>query len=554
MNWKKIISDALKYIESNITKELTPEKIAKHLNVASSSFQQIFKAFCKLSLGEYIRNRRLSLAGEEILAGNDKIIDIAMRYNYDSQDGFDKAFKRFHGLTPTQARKKGAKLKSFAPLKIEISLYGGFEEEAFTAFVNADANTSDNSKFKNKMEIQEELKMIKDETMKYKAKATLFEISNETPITGERHGKTINAVITQIVDKVGNTNSPCQENLFATLSHKGFATHLVSRCLMSVDSPHTSEDKIKNIVMANLCNHKCLYTFENEGYNSFDKSFRNAINDISSKNKGSITTADFLLIAENIKNYCEEYYKKCPNEVSKVFFETEFYKNTASYVEDIINEIFPFLDYCFGSPYVEYYSKIFDDYKNEPTFIYDKEFDSLCSKLYHSDMTQHERNIIEAIRDVYIYELKILSAMDFCEKLRYSKNLEYISTEEAAFDWLEQVINSGRRLAKIDEIEKAVNRPNPCEECIKMMEDDLENDTDDHYDEVCTYLSDNDQWDHWYSEAIGKAIDVYCNDLNIVSGDDFAKALDITDEWGDGDFKKLERILEAKKHCYSIDW
>ena len=139
MNWTEIISDAIIYIESNITKELSTEKIAEYINVSPFYFQKGFSMLCDLSPAEYIRNRRLSIAGTEILAGNDKIIDIAMRYGYDSPDSFTKAFTRFHGLTPMQARKEGSTLKSFAPLKIKISLEGGYimdykiiRKEAFT--------------------------------------------------------------------------------------------------------------------------------------------------------------------------------------------------------------------------------------------------------------------------------------------------------------------------------------------------------------------------------------------------------------------------------------
>ncbi|MBE6841255.1 MAG: AraC family transcriptional regulator [Ruminococcus sp.] len=153
MNWTEIISDAIIYIESNITKELSTEKIAEYINVSPFYFQKGFSMLCDLSPAEYIRNRRLSIAGTEILAGNDKIIDIAMRYGYDSPDSFTKAFTRFHGLTPIQARKEGSTLKSFAPLKIKISLEGGYimdykiiRKEAFTVIANAKTFSYENAK------------------------------------------------------------------------------------------------------------------------------------------------------------------------------------------------------------------------------------------------------------------------------------------------------------------------------------------------------------------------------------------------------------------------
>ncbi len=69
--------------------------------------------------------RRLSIAGEELLSSDEKVIDLAIKYGYDSPDSFTKAFTRFHGITPTDVRRGGAVLKLFAPLHIKLSLEGG---------------------------------------------------------------------------------------------------------------------------------------------------------------------------------------------------------------------------------------------------------------------------------------------------------------------------------------------------------------------------------------------------------------------------------------------
>ncbi|HCW54416.1 MAG TPA: AraC family transcriptional regulator [Clostridium sp.] len=101
--------------------------------------QKGFSMLCGFTVGEYIRRRRLTLAGSELIATENKIIDIALKYGYDSPDSFTKAFTRFHGVTPTAVRKEGAVIKSFAPLKIKFTLEGGYimdykivEKEAFT--------------------------------------------------------------------------------------------------------------------------------------------------------------------------------------------------------------------------------------------------------------------------------------------------------------------------------------------------------------------------------------------------------------------------------------
>ena len=139
MGWIEGIGEAINYIEDNITEELTIENIAKRAFVSPFYFQKGFPMLCGFSVGEYIRQRRLTLAGSELVSTGEKIIDIALKYGYDSPDSFTKAFTRFHGITPTAVRKDGAMIKSFAPLKIKFSLEGGYimdykivEKDSFT--------------------------------------------------------------------------------------------------------------------------------------------------------------------------------------------------------------------------------------------------------------------------------------------------------------------------------------------------------------------------------------------------------------------------------------
>ena len=112
------IGRAVDYIEKNILTDLTSEAIASQAHMSSFQFQRIFSILCGVTLGEYIRNRRLSLAAEEIKSTNAKIIDTALRYNYETHEGFSRAFIRFHGISPTAARSLG-ETKSFAPLTID---------------------------------------------------------------------------------------------------------------------------------------------------------------------------------------------------------------------------------------------------------------------------------------------------------------------------------------------------------------------------------------------------------------------------------------------------
>ena len=125
MDWITGMQKAIDYIEANLTEEIDYEKVATESFSSSYHFQRVFSILCGYTLGEYIRLRRLSLAGAELANGKEKVIDIALKYGYDSPDSFAKAFQKFHGITPSQARADGSMLKSFSRLSIKISLEGG---------------------------------------------------------------------------------------------------------------------------------------------------------------------------------------------------------------------------------------------------------------------------------------------------------------------------------------------------------------------------------------------------------------------------------------------
>ena len=124
MNWIQGIQNAIDYVESHITEEIDFEEVAKQAYASSFHFQRVFGILCGFSLGDYIRMRRLSLAGEELSRGNVKIIDIAMKYGYDTPESFSRAFTRFHGIAPSEA-KHGGKVKIFTPLSVKLILTGG---------------------------------------------------------------------------------------------------------------------------------------------------------------------------------------------------------------------------------------------------------------------------------------------------------------------------------------------------------------------------------------------------------------------------------------------
>lgn len=126
VDWMDTIAVAVAYMEGHITDDLTAEAVADYVHISSFYFQKGFSMLCGYSVMEYIRNRRLALAGGELATSNKKIIDVALKYGYDSPDSFTKAFTRFHGISPTMVRRDDVMIKTFAPLKLTISLKGGY--------------------------------------------------------------------------------------------------------------------------------------------------------------------------------------------------------------------------------------------------------------------------------------------------------------------------------------------------------------------------------------------------------------------------------------------
>ena len=124
-DWIEGFQESIDYVEANITQELDIEKVAQKAALSLFYYQRIFGALCGMTVGDYIRARRMTLAAQELAGSEVKVIEVAMKYGYDSPDSFAKAFQRFHGITPSQAKEPGAKLKSCSPMHIKISLEGG---------------------------------------------------------------------------------------------------------------------------------------------------------------------------------------------------------------------------------------------------------------------------------------------------------------------------------------------------------------------------------------------------------------------------------------------
>jgi len=124
MDWIRSFQRSIDFIEDNITESLEIGDIARQMNISPFYYQKIFSIICGFSVGEYIRSRRLALAGSELTRSDEKIIEIALKYGYDTPEGFTRAFTRFHGTSPSNVR-KGAPIRSYARLSVTISMKGG---------------------------------------------------------------------------------------------------------------------------------------------------------------------------------------------------------------------------------------------------------------------------------------------------------------------------------------------------------------------------------------------------------------------------------------------
>ncbi|EJV65551.1 AraC family transcriptional regulator [Bacillus mycoides] len=127
MDSLKNMNAAMRYIEENLTHEIDFKEVAKIAFCSEYHFKRMFSFLAGISLSEYIRCRRLTLAAFELKDSNVKIIDVAIKYGYNSPDSFTRAFQNLHGITPSEARSTIRSLKAYSPMTFQLSIQGGNE-------------------------------------------------------------------------------------------------------------------------------------------------------------------------------------------------------------------------------------------------------------------------------------------------------------------------------------------------------------------------------------------------------------------------------------------
>ncbi|WP_242273606.1 AraC family transcriptional regulator [Bacillus cereus group sp. BfR-BA-01310] len=127
MDSLKNMNAAMQYIEDNLTHEIDFKKVARIAFCSEYHFKRMFSFLAGISLWEYIRCRRLTLAAFELKDSDVKVIDVAIKYGYNSPDSFSRAFQNLHGITPSEARSTSRSLKAYSPMTFQLSIKGGNE-------------------------------------------------------------------------------------------------------------------------------------------------------------------------------------------------------------------------------------------------------------------------------------------------------------------------------------------------------------------------------------------------------------------------------------------
>lgn len=121
------MNTAMRYIEDNLTNEIDFKEVARLALCSEYHFKRMFSFLAGISLSDYIRCRRLTLAAFELKDSNAKVIDVAIKYGYNSPDSFARAFQNLHGITPSEARNSSRSLKAYSPMTFQLSIQGGNE-------------------------------------------------------------------------------------------------------------------------------------------------------------------------------------------------------------------------------------------------------------------------------------------------------------------------------------------------------------------------------------------------------------------------------------------
>ena len=127
MEWIEKLNQSMNYIEEHLTGEIEYEQLGRIACCSAYHYQRMFTYMAGITLAEYIRRRKMSLAAVDLQSGAERIIDIAEKYGYRSPTAFNRAFQSFHGIAPSSVKGGGVSVKSFSPIVFKVAVKGAAE-------------------------------------------------------------------------------------------------------------------------------------------------------------------------------------------------------------------------------------------------------------------------------------------------------------------------------------------------------------------------------------------------------------------------------------------
>lgn len=124
MDWIERLNKSIHYIEDHLTDEIDIGQLARIACCSTYHYQRMFTYMAGITLSEYIRRRKMSLAAVDLQSGKERVIDIAEKYGYQSPTAFNRAFQSFHGIAPSSVKNEGTSVKSFSPIIFQITVKG----------------------------------------------------------------------------------------------------------------------------------------------------------------------------------------------------------------------------------------------------------------------------------------------------------------------------------------------------------------------------------------------------------------------------------------------
>ena len=127
MEWVERLNQSINYMEEHLTSEIDYERLGQIACCSAYHYQRMFAYMAGVTLAEYIRRRKMSLAAVDLQGKNEKIMDVAAKYGYSSPTAFNRAFQSIHGIAPSAVKEDGAAVKSFPPITFSIAVKGAEE-------------------------------------------------------------------------------------------------------------------------------------------------------------------------------------------------------------------------------------------------------------------------------------------------------------------------------------------------------------------------------------------------------------------------------------------